>query len=173
MNHIFAAEFETAEQMKRAAGEAAAQGYPASDALSPFPVPEVMQHLAPQAKPVMGWAMAIAGACGGAILWIVEWFSSAYDYPIISGSRPLNSWEIFFIVMFEGTILCSGAGGFITFILNCRLPSLHHPLFEIPAIERASQDRFFLVFEAADDLHDFVAERITQLQPLSLNEVAL
>ena len=137
MNHIFAAEFETAEQMKRAAGEAAAQGCPASDALSPFPVPEVMQHLVPRPKPVMGWAMAIAAACGAAIMWIVQWFSAARDYPIISGSRPLDSWEIFFIVMFEACILCSGAGGFITFIVNCRLPSLHHPLFEIPAIERA------------------------------------
>lgn len=173
MNHIFAAEFETAEQMKRAAGEAAAQGCPASDALSPFPVPEVMQHLVPRPKPVMGWAMAIAAACGAAIMWIVQWFSAARDYPIISGSRPLDSWEIFFIVVFEACILCGGFGGFITFIINCRMPSLHHSLFEIPAIERASRDRFFLVFEAADDLHDFVAEQITQLRPVSLNEVAL
>lgn len=173
MKHVFAAEFETAEQLQRAAHDAASAGCPASDALSPFPVPEVMQHLAPRPKPPMGWAMAIAGACGGAILWFVEWFSATRDYPIISGSRPLNSWEIFFIVMFEACILCSGAGGFITFIINCRLPSLHHALFEISAIERASQDRFFLVFEATDDFRDFVAERVTQLQPLSLNEVAL
>lgn len=173
MNHIFAAEFGTAEQMKRAAGEAAAQGCPASDALSPFPVPEVMQHLVRQHKPAMGWPMAIAGACGAAIMWFVQWFSAAQDYPIISGGRPLDSWEIFFIVMFEACILCSGVGGLITMFVQCRLPSLHHPLFEIPAIERASRDRFFLVFEAADDLHDVVAEQITQLQPLSVNEVAL
>ena len=173
MKHVFAAEFETAEQMKRAAGDAAAQGCPASDALTPFPVPEVMHHLIRQHKPAMGWPMAIAGACGAAIMWIVQWFSAARDYPIISGSRPLDSWEIFFIVMFEACILCSGGVGLVTMFIQCRLPSLHHPLFEIPAIERASQDRFFLVFEATDDLHDFVAERITQLQPLSLNEVAL
>src|SRR5579884_4399097 len=112
MKHVFAAEFETVEQMNRAAAAAAAQGCPAADALSPFPVPEIMQHLAPRPKPAMGWPMAIAGACGAIIMWIVQWFSAAHDYPIISGSRPLNSWEIFFIVVFEACILCSGAGGF-------------------------------------------------------------
>lgn len=173
MKHLLVAEFETAEHMEHAAGEAVAAGYPPSDALSPFPVPEIMQHLAPQRKPVMGWAMAIAGACGAAIMWLVEWFSATHDYPIISGGRPLDSWQIFFIVTFEACILCSGVGGFITFVRECGLPSLHHPLFEIPAIERASRDRFFLVFDAADDLRDRVAEQIMRLQPVSVNEVAL
>ena len=45
MTHIFIAEFETAEQMNRAAGSAAESGHPAEDALTPFPVPEVMEHL--------------------------------------------------------------------------------------------------------------------------------
>jgi hypothetical protein len=172
MSHLLVVEFETAEAMNRAAGEAAGKGYPARDALSPFPVPEVMQHLRYQRKPVMGWAMVLAGAAGACIMWFVQWFSASQDYPIISGSRPLNSWEIFFIVSIEACILCSGVGGFITFIRDCGLPSLNHPLFEAN-IERASQDRFFLIFEAREDLRDSVAQLVAQLQPLSISEVAL
>jgi len=47
---------------------------------------------------------------------------------------------------------------------SCGLPRLHHPLFEIPGFERATQDRFFLLAsteqsdEAARDLRD-VLER--------------
>jgi hypothetical protein len=29
--------------------------------------------------------------------------------------------------------------------VNCRLPELHHPLFDVVGFERASQDRFFLL----------------------------
>ena len=173
MTHLLVAEFTTAEAMNRAAGEAACKGYPARDALSPFPVPEVMQHLSYRRKPVMGWAMALSGAAGACIMWFVQWYSASQDYPIISGSRPLDSWEIFFIVAFEACILCSGVGGFITFIRDCGLPSLHHPLFEVSGIERASQDRFFLIFETREDLRDPVSRLVAQLQPLSTSELAL
>lgn len=173
MTHLIVAEFETPETMSTAAGEAVRRGCAPQDALSPFPVPEVMQHLAPHRKPVMGWAMTLAGATGACIMWFVEWFSASRNYPIISGSRPLDSWQIFFIVAIEACILCSGVGGVITFILDCGLPSLHHPLFEIPAVERASQDRFFLVFETDEQFRDTVARIVGELNPLSTSEVAL
>ncbi len=172
MTHLLLAEFATAEAMNRAAGEAAEKGCPARDALSPFPVPEVMQHLSYRKKPAMGWPMALAGGIGACIMWFVEWFSASRDYPIISGARPLNSWEIFFIVTVEACILCAGVGGIIVFILDCRFPALHHPLFDLAAVERASQDRFFLIFEAREDLRDSVAKLVNQLRPLSTTELA-
>ncbi len=120
----------------------------------------------------MGWPMALAGAIGACIMWFVQWFSASHDYPIISGARPFNSWEIFFIVTVEACILCAGAGGFIAFILGCRFPALHHPLFDLTAVERASQDRFFLIFEAREDLRDQVADLVSKLRPLSTTELA-
>jgi hypothetical protein len=173
MTHLLVAEFESAEAMKRAAGEAAGKGFPADDALTPFPVPEVMKHLTYRKKPVMGWAMALLGAAGACTIWFVEWFSSTRNYPFISGSRPFNSWEIYFLVTVEAAILCSGVGGFIVWLFDCGLPSLHHPLFDVSRIERASQDRFFLVFEVRETLRDEIATLVSHLRPLSTTEVAL
>ena len=42
----------------------------------------------------------------------------------------------------------------------CGLPRLHHPLFDVPGLGRASQDRFFLV---VDPLRD---ERVADLEGL-------
>jgi hypothetical protein len=172
MTQLIVAEFETAEAMNRAASTAAKEGHPPYDALTPFPVPELAQHLAYRPKRPVGWVMVSAGAISAAAIWLLQWHSATIDYPIISGGRPFNSWQIFFLVTFEACILFSGIAGFIAFARDCRLPSLYHPLFEIAAIERASQDRFFLVFETPDDVHDRTFEMVRKLKPVSLNEVA-
>ena len=38
--------------------------------------------------------------------------------------------------------------GVVALLWSCGLPRLHHPLFEIPGFERATQDRFFLLAAA-------------------------
>jgi hypothetical protein len=80
---------------------------------------------------------------------------------------------VFFLVSYEACILFGGIAGFIAFARDCRLPSLHHPLFEVAAIERASQDRFFLVFEASEEDREHALQRVAQLEPTTTNEVAL
>jgi len=173
MTHLIVAEFQTAEAMNRAAAAAAQEGYPPNDALTPFPVPELQPHLAYRPKRPIGWVMVSTGAISAAVIWFMQWHSATIDYPIISGNRPFNSWQIFFLVSFEACILFSGIAGFIAFARDCRFPSLYHPLFEIPAIERASQDRFFLVFETREEGHGRTFEMARSLKPVSLNEVAL
>ena len=78
--------------------------------------------------------------------------------PINSGGRPLNSWQVFWLVPFEVGVFAAALCGVIALFRSCGLPRLHHPLFEIPGFERATQDRFFLLAtsepndEAARDL---------------------
>jgi len=173
MTHVFVAEFETAEAMSRAAQAAAGGGNPADDALTPFPVPQVMENLKEHHKRPVGWTMVIAGASAAALAWFMQWYSAAVDYPIISGNRPFNSWPIFFLVTYEACILFGSIAGFIAFARDCRLPSLHHPLFNIAAIERATQDRFFLVFETTETAREQISVVVTNLRPLTVNEVAI
>jgi hypothetical protein len=173
MTHLYVAEFQSAEAMSRAASLAAKNGHPAQDALTPFPVPEVMEHLSYRQKRPVGWVIVTAGILAAAAAWFMQWYSAVIDYPLISGSRGFNSWPVFFLVVYEACILFGGFAGFIAFAADCRLPSLNHPLFNVMAVERAAQDRFFLVFEASEDARGDIAALIPDLKPLTVNQVAL
>ena len=75
----------------------------------------------------------------------LQWYSAVIAYPINSGGRPLNSWQVFWLVPFEVGVFAAALCGVIALFWSCGLPRLHHPLFEIPGFERATQDRFFLL----------------------------
>ena len=53
------------------------------------------------------------------------------------------------------------------------LPRPHHPLFNVPAFDRASRDRFFLCVQSIDPLFDREATRdfLASLNPETLEEV--
>ena len=78
----------------------------------------------------------------------MEFWSAVYAYPIDSGGRPLNSWPIFLLVPFEVGVLAAAVAGFAALLVLCGLPRLHHPLFDCDAIERATDDRYFLLVRA-------------------------
>jgi hypothetical protein len=65
---------------------------------------------------------------------------------------------VFWLVPFEVGVFAAALCGVMALLWSCGLPRLHHPLFEIPGFERATQDRFFLLAasgpndEAARDL---------------------
>ena len=82
-----------------------------------------------------------------ALAYAIQYYSAVIAYPINSGGRPLNSWPVFLLVPFEVGILAAAVAGFAFLLWRTGLPRLHHPVFALPNIERASQDRFFLLVE--------------------------
>jgi hypothetical protein len=96
--------------------------------------------------------MLAGGLLVAAFAFALQWYSAVIAYPINSGGRPLNSWQVFWLVPFEFGIFAAALCGVIALLWSCGLPRLHHPLFEIPGFERASQDRFFLL--AASEPND-------------------
>lgn len=120
------------------------------DALMPFQIPEAASYFPSRALPVRP-IMAVAGFAVAALAYALQWYSAVVAYPIDSGGRPLNSWPIFLLVPFEVGILAAAIAGFVALILGSGLPRLHDPLFAYPGIERASQDRFFLLVARADE----------------------
>jgi hypothetical protein len=172
MTHLVVVEFATAAAMTNAATTAADRGRKPIDALTPFPVPEIWDLLTHRRKRPVGWVMVVAGATAAGLAYFMQWYSATIDFPFISGNRPFNSWQVFVLVVFEACILVAGIAGFVAFARDCRLPALHHPLFAIPALERASQDRFFLVFQAEEDEQKALRDMLPELQPLSWHEVA-
>ncbi len=103
--------------------------------------------------------MAIGGLGIAAFAYGIEYYSAVIDYPINCGGRPLNSWPAFMLFPFAIGILGAASAGFIALLVETGLPRLHHPLFEIPGFERASQDRFLLALEAPEAANDLRALR--------------
>ncbi|HEX4765753.1 MAG TPA: DUF3341 domain-containing protein [Lichenihabitans sp.] len=126
------------------------EGFAVADALTPFPVPELTRRLDASSR-VMRPAMALFGF-GTALLFVaLQVYSQAYAYPLNSGGRPLASWAVYYLVPFETGVLAAAMAGFAVLLWRCGLPRLHHPLFAVPGIERATQDRFILIVDGPAD----------------------
>ena len=155
-------EFADAESLVAAAADLRRHGFRALDALSPVAVPEIEELVATRGSRLpIRIVMATAGIAMAVLLYGLEWFSAAYAYPINAGGRPLNSWPVFTLAPFEVGMLAAAIGGIAAFLVNCRLPRLHHPIFALPGVERATQDRFFLVASRIDN--DERYERLRQI----------
>jgi Protein of unknown function (DUF3341) len=141
------AEFRDADDLYAAARNVRTRGFNPIDALTPCPVEGLDDILRLDESPIR-WPMLIAALVVAAAAYAVELWSAVYAYPIDSGGRPLNSWPIFLLVPFEVGVLAAAAAGFAALLVLCDLPRLHHPLFDCDAIERATDDRYFLLVRA-------------------------
>ncbi len=137
-----------AEALVRAARAAREKRLPATDALSPHPVPELDEALALPASAVRP-VMLVGGLVSAAAMFLLQTWYSTQRYPLNSGGRPTFGWPSFLVPTFETGILGAAAAGFIALLIACRLPRLRHPLFESDAVARVSSDAFLLVFAAA------------------------
>jgi hypothetical protein len=78
------------------------------------------------------------------------WYTSAVDYPLVIGGKPLFAWEFSIPVMFELTVLLSAFGAvFGMFALN-KMPTFYHPTFNFRDFYKVTDDKFMLVIEASD-----------------------
>jgi hypothetical protein len=143
MSNVLVAEFVDARGLRDAADAARQRGYRLLDTLTPFPVEDVTAMLGAPPSEVRAFMFA-GGVLVAASALAGEYFTAVINYPYNSGGRPLNSWPAFMLVPFATGILGASIAGFMRFLFETGLPRLHHPLFDVPGIERATQDRFFL-----------------------------
>lgn len=166
------AEFETPEELLHAAEQAHEAGYRVMDAYSPFEVEGLAEAIGARSSriPYIVLAGGILGAVGG---YGMQWYYSVIRYPIVVGGKPLHSWPSFIPVTFELTILGAALFGLLGMILLNGLPELYHPVFNVPAFSRASEDRFFLSIEAKDPKFDPQQTRmfLENLQAIAVSEV--
>jgi hypothetical protein len=151
------AEFRDPETLQHAVGRVKLARHRALDAFTPYPVEGLAEELAVGPSHIRT-VMLGGGLLVAAFAFALQWYSAVIDYPLNSGGRPLNSWQVFWLVPFEVGVFAAALCGVIALFWSCGLPCLHHPLFEIPGFEHATQDRFFLLAasepsdEAARDL---------------------
>lgn len=156
--HGIIAEFESADELIRAAKRAREAGYTHMDAYSPFPVHGLAEAIGFEDHKVP-WVVFISGVIGAVAGFALQYYVSVVDYPLNVGGRPYLSWPAFIPVTFETTVLFAAFGAFIGMLALNGLPRPYHPVFNAPRFERASQDRFFLCIEATDPRFDRVKTR--------------
>jgi hypothetical protein len=167
------AEFDTAEALAVATKKAYEAGYRAIDAYSPYPVEEVFHALNLERNEVP--LIVLIGGCLGAVLgFSMCYYFQVIDYPLVAGGKPLNSWPMYIPITFELTVLFAALSAEFGMLALNGFPSPHHPVFNCPAFERASQDRFFLCIEKADPKFETekTKEFLRSLNPLEVSEVA-
>lgn len=163
------AEFDTPEQVVKAARAVREAGYKKIDAYTPFPIHEMDAALGIKKTilPLLIFGAGVAGCLGGLAM---IYYMLVIDYPINVGGRPYFSLTLFIPVMFETTILAAAFTAVIGMIALNGLPQPYHPVFNAPRFELASREKFFLAIEAADEKFDH--EEATQfLTGLAAREV--
>jgi hypothetical protein len=167
------AEFETPGALVKAAERVRLAGYRRIDAYSPIPIEELSEALdLPRTR--LPFLVLCGGILGGLAGYGLEYWSSVIEYPMNVGGRPFHSWPQFIPVTFETTVLGSALAAFIGMWALNGLPQPYHPVFNVPAFERASRDRFFLTIEADDPRFDRHATQkfLEGLTHLGVSEVA-
>ena len=150
MSGHLVAEFRNPEMLHAALRRVKEAGHQALDAFTPYPVEGLAEELDIPASRIR-YAMLASGLIVAACAFGLQWYSAVIDYPLNSGGRPLNSWQVFLLVPFEVGVFAAALSGVVAFLWSCGLPRLHHPLFEIHGFERATQDHYFLLVAAKAD----------------------
>lgn len=119
------------------------------DCYTPFPVHGLDQAMGLKRSP-LPYVTFLAGLTGLCLAFSFEYWTSAVDWPLIVGGKPMNSWPAFVPIMFELTVLLGGLSTVAALFLICGLPNVTRRAFD-PSITR---DRFALVIEAPKDPDD-------------------
>ena len=152
------AEFANPHDLVAAAKAARTAGYRLLDAWTPFPVHGMISAIGRTRSRLP--LFTLAGALTGlAVAATMQFYLSAYYYPIIVGGKEYRSWEAFTPVFFELTVLFAGFFTLFALVGLCGLPRLFHPVDSHPTFRRSTQGGFLLTVEAADPKFDPDATR--------------
>jgi hypothetical protein len=163
------AEFDNPNAAVAAARRTYKAGYRRINAYSPYPIEELSEAIGYH-RDYVALCVLVCGLMGAVGGFVLQYWTSAIAYPLNVGGRPLLSIPAFVPVTFECTILLASFGAFIGNLLMSGLPQPYHPVFNVPAFSRASQDRFFLCVKA-DDPKFNAAETRAFLESLGAKEV--
>jgi len=146
-------EFDNVESLLPAVEKVRDAGFKKWDVHSPLPLHGLDDPMGLD-YPKLPWLTLAAGAAGVGAALLLQWYTNAYDYPIVVSGKPIFSLPANIPVTFELAVLFAAVatvGGL--FAMN-GLPLLYHPLFRKKRFRRVTSDRFFITIEAADPKFD-------------------
>ena len=147
------AQFDTTPAIFHACEKVRDAKYSRWDSHTPFPVHglEDAMGMTRSRLPFFVFVCGITGASGAMLL---QWWTSAVDYPIIIAAKPFFSWQAFIPITFEVMVLFSAGSAVLGMLFLNRLPRWHHPVLKSERFKAASDDKFFISIEANDPQFD-------------------
>jgi hypothetical protein len=137
--------FKSSAEILAAAKAAVGKGYQNVETYTPFPIHGMDEALG--LKPsIVPWATFIGGFTGFCLATHLQIWTSAYDWPINVGGKPMISGPAFIPIMFELTVLLAGLStAAFMFFLN-GLPNMKPN----PLDPKVTDDRFALYIPFAN-----------------------
>ena len=163
-------EFKSSDDMMAAARQIRSLGFDDVDGHLPYPVDGMEEALGIKKShiPKLVLGGGLTGALSG---YLMQWWMNSQDWPINVGGRPPHSPPSFIPITFELGILIGSLTAFMGLWALCRLPRLHHPVFEVEAFRSATIDRFWLSIATPIGAADDVQKVTAQLQSLGAANV--
>lgn len=147
------AEFANPKELLEAANQVRDAGYEHFDCHSPFPI-HGMDSAMGETRSPLGWIVGVMGFIGGGGAILLEWWTSAVDYPLIISGKPYFSLPAFIPIAFELTILLAAFGAVFGMLTLNRLPRLNHPVFESERFGQVTDDKFYVSILSNDAKFD-------------------
>lgn len=170
--HGLLAEYDTPPQLLHAAKKIREAGFTKWDTYSPFAVHGIDEAMGIKMTK-LPWFTLGAGLTGLATAILLQWWTNSHDYPWIISGKPLWSIPANVPIMFELTVLISAITTLVGMLMLNNLPLPSHALDQVRRFARVTDDKFFLMIEAADPKFDDVDTRelLNSTHPVALEVV--
>jgi len=151
--HGLLAEYDTPAGILAASQKIRDAGYSRWDTFTPFPVHGIDKAMGIKMT-VLPWIVLGAGLSGLATAIALQWYTNTFDYKWLISGKPFFSIPANVPIMFELTVLFAGITALVAMLVLNNLPLPSHPLDFVRRFARSTDDRFFLLIEAADPKFD-------------------
>ncbi|HMR76892.1 MAG TPA: DUF3341 domain-containing protein [Polyangiaceae bacterium] len=170
--HGLLAEYDTTGDLIAASKKVRDAGFEKWDTFTPFPVHGIDGAMGIKMTK-LPWIVLAMGLTGLTIAISLQWWTNAVDYKFISSGKPFWSIPANVPIFFELTVLLSAFGALFGMLALNNLPQPAHPLDLKKRFARATDDKFFLLIQAADTRFDETETRalLESTHPTVLDEV--
>lgn len=151
--HGIVAEFETTADVTHAAEHIRDAGYKSWDVYAPFPIHGIDEAMGIK-RTILPVIMALGAFTGIGGAFLMQYWISAVDYPVVVQGKPYGAWEPFVPIIFELGVLLSAFTALGSMLMLNGLPRWNHPLFSHERFLRVSDDRFMVCIQSDDPKFD-------------------